>query len=208
MSSDGEEAADEVLASCDKVEVDDKAQDQEQEELKKCDTCEDYSNEIIIENDTQHYAASPPEEHDIIVEAFAGEDDIDDNVPEDDIAIAAAEQGENNNNNGREDNGEACCCLFVLVLLAKGDSGMKADKEAVVQHPPQPNPSSSDNVPVAQGSPTISICDIFHCFLEHMPPITCVLVCVGIIMIVIGGVSNILWTALFGSAIFWSGVSL
>jgi len=88
MSSDGEATVDdEVCASCDKVEVDDKAQDHQEELKKKCDdACDDYSNAIIIENDT-----SPPQEHDIVVEAFA--------VPEDDVVIEAAEQGENNNNN-------------------------------------------------------------------------------------------------------------
>jgi hypothetical protein len=107
------------------------------------DACEDYSNEIIIENDTHYAAASPPpQEHDIVVEAFA--------VPDDDIVIEAAEQGENNNNGEQQQD----------------------DKEAVVQHPPQPEPSSSDNVPAAQTvREMISIVGIFECSFTICPVI-------------------------------------
>jgi len=149
-----------MCASCGKSEVDDKAQ----EELKKRhDACDDYSNEIVIENDTQFAAASPPppqEDHDIVVEAFA--------VPEEDIVVTAAEQGENHNNGEQQQD----------------------DDEAVVQHPPQPEPSSSDNVPAAQGSPkTCGTIDIER--LKRMMTIgSFIFLVVGIIMIIIGGVSK------------------
>jgi hypothetical protein len=149
-------------ASCGKSEVDDKAQ----EELKKRDdACEDYSNEIVIENDTHCAAASPPppqEDHDIVVEAFA--------VPEEDIVVTAAEQGENQNNGEQQQD----------------------DEEAVVQHPPQHSdqspPSSSDNVPATQRvRKMLSIVgDIFERLLEILPLYFFCNLVILMIMMVIG----------------------
>ena len=155
-----------MCASCGKSEVDDKAQ----EELKKRDdACEDYSNEIVIENDTQFAAASPPppqEDHDIVVEAFA--------VPEEDIVVTAAEQGENQNNGEQQQD----------------------DEEAVVQHPPQhsdQSPSSpSDNVPATQRvRKMLSIVgDFFERSLNFLPLYFFCNLVVLMIMMVIGAATQ------------------
>jgi hypothetical protein len=134
--------------------------DKAQEELKKRDDACEDYSNDIVIENDT--SPPPPEEHDIVVEAFA--------VPEEDIVVTAAEQGENTNNNN---NGEQ----------------QQDDEEAVVQHPPQPEPSSSDNVPVAQGPPTTCGIDIER--LKRMMTIgSFITFAVGIIMIIIGGVSK------------------